>query len=277
MLGGDVQWVTRAGHPAFGNVPAAQRHRAQPLELFQIWLNLPSRNKMGGAALHHAVERAHSAPAHRDVANGRLTTVPWWPVRCQRRRTTGPAAQILGVAAQKADVAIWTLHLGRCALDAARRHRPGHAAHAVLLWGQWPQRWARRPSASHAALEVVASPVWELVNTGTTAVECLLLQGRPIGEPVAQLRPAVMNTQREIMQAMQDYRRTQFGGWPWPTATPCGARRAAARPMDAPGTPRDRDSLGRAALPMASGRFADSGKIGRMNITKDSAVTMTTR
>ena len=203
-----------------------------PLELFQIWLNLPARHKM--VAPHFTMLWNERIPRlqHRDAA-GRLTTVT-----VVAGALPGAAAPLSpppeSWAAQPgSDVAIWTLHLApgaRWVLPAAQ----GQGTRRMLYYfGGDGLAVGPKALAGHAALELVAGEDWELKNTGSTAVECLLLQGQPIGEPVAQYGPFVMNTQQEIMQAMQDYRRTQFGGWPWKEADPVHgseARRFARYP-----------------------------------------------
>jgi hypothetical protein len=59
-----------------------------------------------------------------------------------------------------------------------------------------------------------------LLEARDAETHVLMLQGRPIGEPVVQYGPFVMNDRAGIEQAFADYRRTQFGGWPWPDDDP---------------------------------------------------------
>ena len=105
--------------------------------------------------------------------------------------------------------ATWTLPaaLG----DATRRKLYFFAGTRITLDGQ--------PVPVGSSIEVRAGADVVVVN-GDEPGELLMLQGRPIGEPVAQYGPFVMNTEQELRQAFEDYRRTEFGGWPWPEAGP---------------------------------------------------------
>ncbi len=78
------------------------------------------------------------------------------------------------------------------------------------------------PMSSGVALRADARV---LLENGAEESELLLLQSRPIGEQVVQYRPFVMNNRAEIEQAMSDYRRTRFGGWPFPSDAPVHAQR----------------------------------------------------
>ena len=234
--GGDVQWVTAGKGIVHSEMfPLLNATAPNPLELFQIWLNLPARHKM--VEPHFTMLWNERIPRleHRDAA-GRKTTVtvvagalPGAPVPLSPPPESW-ASQPEG------DVAIWTLHLEPGAewiLPAAA----GAGTQRMLYFFVGESlRVGPQEVDRHAALQLRAGHDWLLANTGTTPVECLLLQGRPIAEPVAQYGPFVMNTQAEIMQAMNDYRRTQFGGWPWPDQDPVhgtAARRFARYPGQA--------------------------------------------
>jgi redox-sensitive bicupin YhaK (pirin superfamily) len=84
-------------------------------------------------------------------------------------------------------------------------------------------RVGERAVAAGHAIELRAEAE-ALLENGAEEGEMLLLQGRPIGEPVAQHGPFVMNSMAEVQKAYADYRRTRFGGWPWPSDGPVHGR-----------------------------------------------------
>ena len=81
------------------------------------------------------------------------------------------------------------------------------------------------------------------VTAGPDGAEVLVLQGRPIGEPVAQYGPFVMNDRAGIEQALVDYQTTGFGGWPWPTDDPVQPRDAGRFARHADGRLEERPVL----------------------------------
>ena len=226
---GDVQWLTAGKGIVHSEMfPLLDATAPNPLELFQIWLHLPARNKM--VAPHFTMFWAEDIPRFTATdAEGRTTHVASVAGRIGPVQGApgegGPLAPPPDswAAQPDADLAIWTIRMApgaRWTLPAASG--AGTRRSLYFFKGQ-SVTIADQRVAGHAVVEVRADAEVELVN-GDTESEFLVLQGRPIGEPVAQYGPFVMNTQAEIAQTMQDYRRTQFGGWPWPDDAPVHGR-----------------------------------------------------
>lgn len=220
---GDVQWLTAGQGVVHSEMfPLLDAAAPNPLELFQIWLNLPAAAKM--AAPHFTMLWAPDIPRLTATdAQGRHTEVAVIAGRLDHAGAPLPPPPDSWAAQADADVAIWTIRMApgaRWTLPAAS----GAGTQRQLYFFKGASITAAgQPVPGGSVVTLRADADVELVN-GEEPAEFLLLQGRPIGEPVAQHGPFVMNTRAEITQAMDDYRRTQFGGWPWPDSAPVHGR-----------------------------------------------------
>jgi redox-sensitive bicupin YhaK (pirin superfamily) len=225
-----VQWLTAgAGIQHAEMFPLLDRSKNNPLELFQIWLNLPSRDKM--VAPYFTMLWADTIPAF-DVKDdaGKVTHIT---LRAGRLGDLAPPAPPPNswAARSENEVAIWTLKMAPGARWTLPKASPGINRSLYFFRGN-ELRVADRTVGSRRQIELRSDADVLLENSGSEA-ELLLLQGRPIGEPVAKRGPFVMNTQAEIQQAFSDYRLTRFGGWPWDGEAPVHGRdpaRFARRP-----------------------------------------------
>ena len=205
---GDAQWLTAgAGIVHSEMFPLVDTVEANTTELFQIWLNLPSSDKM--------VEPYFTMLWSADIPvvefDGGSVTVVAGAIGDAKPASPPPNSW---AARDDAEVAIWVLRLDAGASwTIPKTVHDGVARTIYFFEGESLLIGDHAIGSSTGA--VVRSDEELVVRAGDTPVECLILQGRPIAEPVAQYGPFVMNTRAEIEQAFADYQRTGFGGWPW--------------------------------------------------------------
>lgn len=220
---GDTQWMTAGKGIVHSEMfPLVDPAEPNPLELFQIWLNLPSANKF--VEPHFSMLWSHVTPTHtsRDAA-GLSTDVTVVAGEIADKVAPPPPPSSWAARAEN-HVAIWTIKMAPGAewiLPAA----PSGVNRTLYFFRGKELKIGERAFASHAAIKVQSDVAVTLVN-GPEETEILLLQGRPIAEPVAAYGPFVMNSRAELEQAFNDYRRTKFGTWPWPSDAPVHARDA---------------------------------------------------
>ncbi len=212
---GDVQWMTAGRGVVHSEMfPLVDSSGPNPTELFQIWLNLPRADKLVDP--HFAMLWSDAIPVHRD--DGATVTVVAGQLGDLRAPPPPPHSW-----AARADnqVAIWTIALApgsRWTLPPG----PAFVNRALYFFSGKTLTVGGRAAPPSSMLSVRPDAAIEL--SAGDACELLLLQGRPIGEPVVQHGPFVMNAPAEIQRAFLDYQKTGFGGWPWPSQEPVHPR-----------------------------------------------------
>lgn len=210
---GDVQWMTAGKGVQHSEMfPLLKMDAENPLELFQIWLNLPARQKM--VKPHFKMLWAESIPnaEFKDLTN-KKTRIEVIAGKLGKFQASAPPPDSWA-ADPGHEVAIWNIKMEA----GATWNLPAASAgiNRTLFYYEGEKLQINgQPIPSYHAVEL-ASSVEVILAAGDTGASLLMLQGKPIGEPVVQYGPFVMNTKEEIHRAFEDYNRDQFGGWPWP-------------------------------------------------------------
>jgi hypothetical protein len=215
--GGDVQWLTTGSGIQHSEMfPLIDEDQPNPLELFQIWLNLPPESKMVPA--YFSMLWSEDIPT---VAGGSGVAVDVLAGEIDGMRPPAPPPDSWA-SRRDSHLGIWLIRLEPGAtwelpIAPASVNRMLHCVAGDDV------RVAGTSVADGIGAQVRPDAAVLLENRGDPA-EFLLLQGQPIGAPVFQMGPFVMNTPEELRRAFDDYNRTGFGGWPWSTRSPVHAR-----------------------------------------------------
>ena len=215
--GGDVQWLTAGrGIQHAEMFPLLKRDGPNPLELFQIWLNLPKASKM--ATPYFSMLWNEQIPTVRETGpNQEKVELRVIAGTLPSAAPPSPPPDSWAAESQN-DVAIWTIKLAPNATWTAPPAQPGTSRSLYFFSGERIRVGTRDVSVNHR-IDLKPDLPSPITNLGSE-VEILLLQGKPIAEPISRYGPFVMNTRDEIRQAFSDYRRTRFGGWPWDRSDP---------------------------------------------------------
>ena len=218
---GDVQWLTAgAGIQHAEMFPLLSAEADNPLELFQIWLNLPAARKF--AKPYYTMLWSEDVPRlSQRGTTGNLIEVDIISGTVGGVRAL-PSAPDSWAADPSNELAIWTIRMEPHASWKIPAASAGVNRKLFFYSGSRVVVDGVEIKADHS---VRLRPELEvMLEAGDDECHLLLLQGRPIGEPVVQYGPFVMNTQEEIVAAFRDYRRDQFGGWPWSRNDPVHPR-----------------------------------------------------
>ncbi len=208
---GDVQWMTAGkGLQHSEMFPLLNKDEDNPFELFQIWINLPKKNKFVEPTFKMLWNEDQAKEQFID-ANGIKTNVEI--VAGKINQETASPAPDSWAANSENNVLVWNIEIEANgsfqipnSAEGVNRNLYFYKGDKITIEGNQIE--------VNTGMELNAS-IKTVIKNGPKEAYLLLLQGKPINESVVQHGPFVMNTREEIQQAMIDYQNTHFGGWPW--------------------------------------------------------------
>lgn len=193
---GDVQWMTAASgllHEEYHSPEFAAK--GGPFEMVQLWVNLPAKNKM-------------AAPGYQGITAAQISEVELPRGAGKVRVIAGQYDHIQGPARTFTPMNVWDLRL-KAGHHVAFDLPAGHTTALFVLHGGISLSGHHMVGA--AELAVMERDDTRLEFDVTEDTTLLLLNGEPLGEAIVGHGPFVMNTQAEIIQAINDFNSGRFG------------------------------------------------------------------
>lgn len=211
---GDVQWMTAGKGVQHSEMfPLLKENEENPLELFQIWLNLPKNKK--NAMPHFAMLWSEDIPIYTySDENKNKTEIEIIAGTIDGHKAPAPAPDSWA-ADPSNEVAIWHFKMEPGATWTLPKASAGINRSIYFFKGNNLQINGEELPNYHGA--TLLADLETTIQNGDENSHLLILQGKPIDEPVVQHGPFVVNNHHEINETIMEFQRTQFGGWPWPS------------------------------------------------------------
>ena len=187
LVPGSVQWMTAGRGVIHSEMPEQQEGA---MEGFQLWLNLPSHSKMRD-------------PWYRDIASEEVPE--WQGDGAQVRIIAGSSHGVTGAMQREVTE---PLYLDVRLQAGASFHQPlADDLNAFLYVYRGELTVADTVVRRHRMAILANTPGSHgtVLTAGAEGAQAILVAGKPLKEPIAQYGPFVMNTQQEIVQAVQDF------------------------------------------------------------------------
>lgn len=211
---GDVQWMTAGKGVQHSEMfPLLNKDKKNPLELFQIWINLPAASK--NAPPHFSMFWKEKIPSlslkDKQSKNIRIELIAG---TINGTKALAPPPNSWASKPEN-EVGVYIIHMDAEAtweLPLAKS-----TTHRTLYYYEGEGLILNETSIPTYHSVKVRSESKIVLKNGKKPASILVLQGKPINEPVIQYGPFVMNTKQEIQEAFDEFSRTRFGNWPWPS------------------------------------------------------------